>query len=243
MVTIYVDEREKNSKVPSLLISKGLTIIFKMLEAGDYSISNYIGIERKSANDYINSLIDGRLFDQLSRLKKVYEKTLLIIEGDIHKEIRNRNIHRNAIIGSYISILFDMGVHIITTRNEEETAELIKRVALYKPKPVRPLAMVHKPKINTVTEWQMYILQCFPYVGPKTAQKILEVFGSIYNFCNATLQELKRIEGLGDKRAGELYQIIHAVYRDYVERNVSEHRKRIVDYIEMNGSKESKERL
>ncbi|MEM1541492.1 MAG: ERCC4 domain-containing protein [Ignisphaera sp.] len=241
MVTIYVDEREKNSRVPNILISKGLTIVFKMLEAGDYVISNYIGIERKSANDYLNSLIDGRLFDQLNRLKKIYEKTLLIIEGDIHKEIRNRNVHRNAIIGSYISILFDMEAYIITTRNEEETAEVIKRIAFHKPKPVKPLTTVHKPKISTVAEWQRYIIQCFPYIGPKIAQRVLETFGSIHNFCNASIQELTRIEGLSDKKAGELYQIIHAIYKDYIEKVGSEHKKRIIDYLEMNGSKRSKE--
>lgn len=238
MVLIYVDEREKNSRVPTILGSKGVTIIFKTLEVGDYVIPNYVGIERKNANDYINSLIDGRLFNQLNRLKEGYEKSILIIEGDIYKAMKNRNIHRNAIIGSYISTILDVNVYILNTRNEEETAEVIKRIALHKPKPIRPSTIVRKPKLSAVVEWQMYILQCFPHIGPKFAQKILETFGSIHNFCNASLHELLHIEGLGEKRAGELYQIIHAIYKNYIEKkNNIEHGKKILDYISSSETK------
>ncbi|MEM1868772.1 MAG: ERCC4 domain-containing protein, partial [Acidilobaceae archaeon] len=64
---IYVDYREENSGIPGILESLGLIVIREYLEIGDYIIPGDIIIERKTAEDYINSLYDGRLFDQISR--------------------------------------------------------------------------------------------------------------------------------------------------------------------------------
>lgn len=230
---IYVDEREKNSNVPRILLSKGMSIVFKMLIAGDYVIDNVIGIERKTANDFINSLIDGRLFDQLNRLRENYEKAILIIEGNIHKTIRSRNIHRNAILGSYASIILDLDVYTLNTKDEEETAEIIKRMTLRNTKTKYTSSSLHKPKLRTLSEWQKFVLQCFPHIGPKIAQRILEYFGSIHTFCNATIHELSRLEGLNEKKAGEIYQLIHTIYKNSENKLTknSTNKKSILDYL------------
>lgn len=233
---IYIDERERGSKVPEILMAKGMTVIFKVLDVGDYVINNVIGIERKTANDYINSLIDGRLFEQLNKLKERYDKAILIIEGSIHKVIRGRGVHRNAILGSYTSLVLDLGVFIIHTQDEEETAELIKRMALYRTKTTSAMVVRRKPKHGDISEWQKFVLQCFPHIGPKIAQRILERFGSIYDFCKATVQELSLIEGLNERKAGEIYQILHTIHRDYVkyrQSKSSEQQKKILDYISL----------
>lgn len=232
---VYVDERERNSKVPEILMAKGVTVVFKILEVGDYIINNVIGIERKTANDYINSLIDGRLFEQLSKLRERYEKAVVIVEGDVHKAIRGRNIHRNAILGSYISLIFDLDAHILYTKNEEETAEVIKRISLHKVSSILTMTVRHKPKSSDISQWQIFILQCFPHIGPKIAQRILERFGSINAFCNANVQELSLIEGLSEKKAGEIYQIIHTLYKDYVRNKMDksiDQKKSILDYVD-----------
>jgi ERCC4-type nuclease len=205
-----------------------------MLDVGDYVIDNVLGIERKTANDYLNSIIDGRLFTQLSKLKERYDKVVLIIEGNIYKALKERKIHKNAVWGSYITITLDLGVAILYTRNEEETAELIKRLSYYKPHTIPTTSTPRKPKANNIVEWQKFILQCFPHIGPKITQRILEHFGSIHAFCNASLYELTRIEGLTEQKAAEIYQIIHAVYR-YSSKTSSAYttgvQKNILDYV------------
>lgn len=237
ILLVYVDERERNSKVPEYLTAKGVTVIFKMLDVGDYIVNNVVGIERKTANDYINSLIDGRLFEQLSKLKERFDKTLLIVEGDMHKALKGRNIHRNAILGSHVSLLLDLGVFIIYTRNEEETAELIKRIGLHKIKTSFDLRIPRKSGLSDITEWQKFVLQCFPHIGSKIAQRILEYFGSIHAFCNATIHELSRIEGLSEQKAAEIYQIVHSFYKDYEKSKLlrsNESQKSILDYVSVN---------
>ncbi len=231
MVVVYVDERERGSKVVEFLQRRGAKIIFKMLDVGDYVVSDRVGIERKSAPDFVKSLIDGRLFDQARRLVETFEKPVIIVEGRITQAAKLANVRRSSIIGAYIALSIDMGVTVINVYNEEECAEVIYRIATREQEKhggVKSFS-VKKPKIGSVEEWQLYILQCFPHVGPKIAKRILEVFGSLRNFCcNASLTELARIEGLGEKKASEILQILHAVYQGHVKKR--REARTIIDY-------------
>ncbi|MEM0026762.1 MAG: ERCC4 domain-containing protein [Ignisphaera sp.] len=233
MVVVYVDERERGSRVPQILLSKGVTVMFKFLSVGDYVISNSIGIERKTASDFIRSLVDGRLFDQATRLVNEFEKAIMIIEGSLKEAAKLSNIRRGAIIGAYITLALDVGIITLSSRDEEETAEIIKRIAARQGKSKNAMISVKKPSqkplSSDIMEWQLYILQAFPHVGPKIAVRILEKFGSIYNFCTASPSDLMKIEGLSEKRATEIYQVIHALYKGFKDQK-KEQGKSIMDY-------------
>nr|WP_269848615.1 ERCC4 domain-containing protein [Methanosarcina horonobensis] len=73
--------------------------------------------------------MDGKrnLFAQLSDLSRVYEKPVLIIEGE--DLFTSRQINPNAIYGSLVSIAIDFGVSILYSRDEEETASILKILA------------------------------------------------------------------------------------------------------------------
>jgi len=80
---IVVDEREKKSGIPVLLQQAGAMIDFAQLIVGDYIVSPETAIERKTIQDLLNSIYDGRLFVQCSHLTEHYVKPVLIIEGNI----------------------------------------------------------------------------------------------------------------------------------------------------------------
>lgn len=80
---IVVDEREKKSGIPVLLRQAGAMIDFAQLKVGDYIVSPETAIERKTIQDLLNSIYDGRLFVQCSQLSEHYVKPVLIIEGNI----------------------------------------------------------------------------------------------------------------------------------------------------------------
>jgi len=67
---ITVDYRENASRLTDLLKNSGALIEIKKLTYGDYIINGRITVERKTAKDFLISIIDGRLFNQLSSLKK-----------------------------------------------------------------------------------------------------------------------------------------------------------------------------
>ena len=123
--TIYVDSRESNSGITKLLHDIGLNLKIKTLSSADFIISDRVGIERKTPKDFINSMIDKRLFTQLRGLRENFEKPLIIIEGteDIFSI---RNIHPNAIRGMLSTITISYGIPIVYTKNPKDTAELLK---------------------------------------------------------------------------------------------------------------------
>src|SRR3989338_1040530 len=103
------DYREKKSRIVQKLQEKGVTVLLKSLPVADYIVSSRTGIELKSVQDFVDSLIDGRMFEQVHTLKKSFERPLIIIEGtgDIYS---TRNIHPNAIRGLLITITVTYGI-------------------------------------------------------------------------------------------------------------------------------------
>ena len=84
---IIVDYREKNSLVPSVLVSLGAEIEFRELKVADYIVKDVV-IERKTVFDFISSMKSRRLINQLESLQQ-YKKKILIIEGIEEHELYN----------------------------------------------------------------------------------------------------------------------------------------------------------
>ncbi|HDD25833.1 MAG TPA: multidrug MFS transporter [Acidilobales archaeon] len=218
MVRVYVDDRERNSNVPELLKAMGVTVIFKKLNVGDYMVSDEVIIERKRVDDLVKSVFDGRFFDQISRLVKEAQKPFLIVEGNL-RQIKLITDRWKAIQAALLTALLKFNIQYFNTYNAKETAEVIKYLAerVSKPESRQYFAKVRalsKPKaVSDISEWQLFILQSLPYVGPKTAQKLLEKFGTVRAVFNASITELARVEGLNESKASRIVQILTTPYR------------------------------
>jgi Fanconi anemia group M protein len=190
---IIIDYREKNSLVPSYLTKLGFEIELKELKVADY-IVKAIAIERKTINDFISSMIDRRIFNQLEELKQ-YERKLLIIEGTENQDLYsddNPRINSDAIRGFLLSIALKHQIPAIFTKNPEDTAKFIQILSNKKEKE-SPLNITKK-SLNPKEQMQ-YILESFPGIGPKTAKKLLEQFKTIKNIINSEESELKKALG------------------------------------------------
>ncbi|MEA3254774.1 MAG: helicase-related protein, partial [Candidatus Altiarchaeota archaeon] len=62
-IKIFVDVREKNSKVLKILCEKA-DIDMRQLDVGDFILSDRVCVERKTVEDFLSSIIDKRLFSQ-----------------------------------------------------------------------------------------------------------------------------------------------------------------------------------
>ncbi|MBP7653172.1 hypothetical protein KA977_07100 [Candidatus Dependentiae bacterium] len=76
---ITIDYREEHSGILELFKTSGEEFKILKLEYGDYLISNQLAIERKTADDFVVSIIDGRLFKQVINLVKNFNYRCLII--------------------------------------------------------------------------------------------------------------------------------------------------------------------
>jgi len=210
-IKIIADHREYRSPVARNLTIKDAFVESQQLNTGDYVLSTRIGVERKTVDDFLQSLIDGKLFDQISRLRDAYPRPILIIEGE--GLLTKRNISHNAIFGSIVSITVDFGVPIITTKNPLETADLLYIMAKREQRDEkRPIAVRGEKTPMSLREKQQFIVEGLPNVSAVLAKRLLDRFGSIKDIVNASEEELREVAGIGRGIASEILEILNAKY-------------------------------
>jgi Fanconi anemia group M protein len=211
LIKILIDYREKNSLVASELKKLGFEIEFQELKVGDY-ITNNIIIERKTTQDFISSMLSGRMIKQLQNMNCA-EKKLLIIEGykenELYEDNNKSGLNPNSIRGFILSITLKYNVPIIFTKDALDTAKYLSVLAK-KPKTSNERSLNISKKCMTKQERKRFILEGFPGVGPNTSKNLLKKFGSIKNVINADKESLKKT--LGDKKTDKFKQILEEQY-------------------------------
>ena len=218
---VFVDSREGNSKVIRHLSEMEVDVKIQSMAVADYQVSDEVAIERKTAKDFVDSIIDKRLFNQARELSEEFKRPLMILEGD---DFYNGMIHPNAIRGSIASIAIDFGISIIPTRNSEDTAAMIKRIAVREQKGEKiPIQIRTDKKPLSLYEQQLFIVESLPNIGPVNAKNLLEHFGSVEKIFNASESELQEVEGIGKKTAKNIRDVIESKYL-YFNKEVKEKR-------------------
>jgi DNA excision repair protein ERCC-4 len=217
---IYADTREEASGIPKLLESMNVIVIRKQLPEGDYLVPPDVAFERKSAADFISSLFDGRLFDQASRIRGTYSEVLYIIEGDFFRELRFWSDKERQLIGALASLVTRYDAKILWSEGPRQTAEYLASIASkYGNRGASgPVVINKKPSMQSLREWQLYVVESFPGIGAKTAERILEKFGSLEAFFNASLAELAAVEGVGEAKATRIKELLKAPFKLGVKR-------------------------
>ena len=198
-VSITVDSRESRSGIPNKLSAiPGVCVEQVELVSGDYIIAPGVAVERKSATDFVVSIMEGRLFDQLARLLIEYDRAIILVEGQLY-ETRSA-ITPEAIDGalSYISLL--SGASLITSPSLARTPFLLHRMAGHMQHGLGysiPLR-ASKPKGPAIGQ---YLLEGLPGVGPTLAQTLLAHFGTPRAVFAADREALLRVKGVGPKSA------------------------------------------
>ncbi|UCE75020.1 MAG: hypothetical protein JSV56_04770 [Methanomassiliicoccales archaeon] len=205
---IIVDYREKTSGLIDLLKGEGIQIEIKKVSYGDYIINDSITIERKTARDFLISIIDGRLFDQLSKLKRYCINPILLIEGNPFKT--DLSFDDMAIRGALISAQAIWYIPVIYSRTKEDTKDIIVMIGKQEEAcmDVVPLRGGYRPK--RLKSKQLFILQGLPKVGSTMAKRLLKHFKSVSNVMNATVEDLMKIEGVGKVSATKIREVIDA---------------------------------
>src|SRR6056297_3478090 len=79
--TVYIDHRERRCGVVKYLKNKGVNPVVVNGQITDYILDSQCGIERKTVNDFLTSIIDKRIFNQALILKNNFRKPLILLEG------------------------------------------------------------------------------------------------------------------------------------------------------------------
>ncbi|MCW1296227.1 MAG: helix-hairpin-helix domain-containing protein [Candidatus Parvarchaeota archaeon] len=208
-LVVFVDHRETSSDVVKILERLGIETKKIKLDVGDFLVSEEICIERKTADDFVRSIIDGRLFQQIKNMVENFKKPILLIEGN-PKDIGT--ISENSIWGAIVSVTLDFNVPIFITKNQEESAKLISFLVKRERIKGKKILIRGRKKAKNLREIQQQILCAIPGVGAEISKNLLEHFGSIERIINASEIELKKVDKIGDKKARQIRYILSAKY-------------------------------
>jgi len=211
---VIVDERERESGVPSILKALGLQVDYRVLQVGDYIVSADCAVERKAGRDFAKSLYSGRLFDQARRLRQFYVHPVFVAEGDLPLLIGDSAKPR-AYWGALATLAFQFGMTVFFTANARQTADLLVTMAKRSGLTGAPKGPWVQKKPRTVDERriQLSLVAYLPAVGPKLAERLLLRFGSPRRIFSASTAELCMVKGVGRAKAEKIAALLNAEYK------------------------------
>lgn len=210
---IVVDSREY-SKTPQIyrgLEKLGAKLLIDTLQYGDYYVHGKYLVERKTSVNFAGSLKSGQIWRQLQGLKSSETtQPLLLIEGSLSLVEKFSMMNPKSLLAALISISDDWRVPVFFVPSRKWSVIFLYQLGtrcLVEGEKVHPVSF--KPKAETPTEMKRRIVEALPMIGAKQALNLLTYFGTVRNIVNASAEELRRVKGIGRKKAEIIYRILN----------------------------------
>jgi ERCC4-type nuclease len=223
----YIKERDLDKYQSDIIINS------EQLELGDINIcfDNYKYIlERKTINDLLASIKDGRYKEQKSRLLASQNDITYIIEGDDILSSRQYN-NQNILSSVYFHTMYRDNIKIIFTKNIQETctfiltfcSKIIEKPEHFK-KDIQQTSndyveclKIKSKKIDNITPDICYIMQLsqIPHISTKIAKNIQKKYSTmkeLINILESTTDKiilLSNIEMIGKEKAKKILEYFH----------------------------------
>ena len=132
-VVVVVDSREQEP----YSFSERVVTVRRALPAGDYSLAGMeqsVAIERKSAEDFMHTLIRERERFRRELLKlATYDRACIVVEAgmdDILAGVYRSGCHPSSVFGAALSIIVDYGVPIYFCSNRQCARRFVEEYLL-----------------------------------------------------------------------------------------------------------------
>ncbi|GAB3676594.1 ERCC4 domain-containing protein [Halopiger thermotolerans] len=208
-VAVTVDDREPAGLVEAVREHPDVTeVVVDRLPSGDIAIDS-IGFERKTPRDYVSTAM-GRsgpdLEEQVARMADSYDHSYVLLEGDfLDLESLRTAVSPESIRGSMASITARHEVPVVPCTDRSRLVDFAIRLGrkhVEDPSsrrlPVGAVASRREP-----TTKRMY--GCIDGIGPELAATLYERYPTVESLLEADLEELTRIDGIGETRAETIY--------------------------------------
>ncbi len=223
-VDVIIDSREdsKNPEFRRELEEKGLRVAVSKLEAGDFYLpappdKRPLLIERKTVMDLAASIRDNRLWEQVRLLREAAERdgadVLIIVEGWLGVLEKYRGWRIQSVLRAIDTVILEYRVPVLNTPSKKATAAWLaaKAKSLGAVGEKRVFRMRVEKKPMSIYDRILYVAEGL--AGPVLARRLLKRYGTLRRLANATVRELMEIEGIGEKRAMEIYRILNTRWR------------------------------
>ncbi|MGQ4833521.1 MAG: ERCC4 domain-containing protein [Candidatus Asgardarchaeia archaeon] len=230
---LYVDTREPSNIqeiMKSLFPNK---VEIKILDVGDFIFDfiKYVVItERKSIEDFVNSIRNNRIWEQLQKIANIKEmhgkevkRKVLLIDGTLDQFMpdsqflseKQKNKFYASIMGAIQQIVFVYGVPIIFADNQVALKQffriLVKREENGKKDAIPSVKCTKEEnRFSGEIDYRIVMLTAIPTIGPQLAKNLLKRYRSIRNIVNATKESLAKVPGIGTKRAEIIFNFFRS---------------------------------
>jgi ERCC4-type nuclease len=205
---VVVDSREAAAakNLVAELKGRGVEVEVSKLEAGDYLVTGAESflVERSTLPDLARKVMDARLWGQLRAMKAAENVSpLLLVEPS---KLRTA-MSLDSLYGAMLSAVLDWGVPVVPAFSRAHSAVVLARLharaKLGGAKGARP---VFKPRAESPEEEVLRVAASLPGVGPSLARRLLARFGTLQALANASVEELRSVEGVGEARARKIFE-------------------------------------
>jgi len=217
LVQISDKEQDRIKSASDYYREQGLTVEVSNLEIGDYIFTDgteSVVFEFKTIPDYINSINDGRLWNEAINQAENYNHHFILIHGDLYQRtkaiIQSRDyipMNIEQYIGSISSLnryttVLQVYNHVI----EEAYFTMMKQAekCLSNRPIVKKFPKKHKnPAFN-------YLCYCIYGISSKKAKAIVDTYElkTLADLMKLTVEDLTKIEGIGEKTAENIINSI-----------------------------------
>lgn len=222
---VIVDLREFRSELPSLIHRRGINVQPVTIEVGDYILTPEICVERKSLNDLIGSLNNGRLYNQAQAMCRYYKRPVLLIEFNQNQPfcLQGKHVPSSESTSSqtFVSKLILLTMHfprlrLLWCQSPYATAEIfdILKHGKEEPSVAEAQAVTEKELQDSGKSSDKYnpapqdFLLHLPGVSLKNYTSLMRKFTSLADMFKASEEELSSVMG-NAAQAKALWQAIH----------------------------------
>jgi ERCC4-type nuclease len=212
--TIIIDDREANSasKIVKGLKERGVNVKTERLEKGDYVLSDVCAVERKTVQDFVYTLTRRFLFEQLYRLKEVYPKSMILLEGYLPIIYRYSRIQPASVWGAMFSLARN-GIAIVNTTSYKESIDFLYVAAHQEQIVDKRSPIVHAFKrVDSVSDAQVYFLASLPNIGREKAVAILRSYHTPVNALNRIDNWPETVRGLGPIISSKAKEVLNSQF-------------------------------
>ena len=214
LVQISDKEQSRIQSASNYYKSQGLEVTVENLEVGDYIFNEKVVFEFKTIPDFVNSIQDGRVFNEAINQAENFDYHYVIIQGNESTRAKTLGMSRNwrpvtmyqylgaiaslnrftTVIESYNPYIDEAYYRMLSTANK----------CLQNKPIVKKFPKKHKnPAYN-------YLAYCVYGVNNKRAHDIVYTcqLQTLEDLLNLTHQDLVKIDGIGDKLASKILDSI-----------------------------------
>ncbi|KAM7020490.1 Fanconi anemia group M protein [Passerculus sandwichensis] len=207
---ILADSREMCSGpevLSCLRAGHGLRVQVCSLGSSDYIVSNRLAVDRVLQSELQSAGSRNKLSQRLQRLQGIFERICVIVETDrVRPGETSRCFQRTQHYDGALSALVQAGIRILFSSCQEQTAALLKELALLEHRKDAAIQVPTEPEGHGRDLLNFYL--SIPNLSYGAALNLCHSFGSITAVANSSVPALAAGARLSRPQAEELHRFL-----------------------------------